>query len=69
MALKLFGSGKAALDCFLPPLIEGLAFTGQSMHIDSLPFVPPDMPGDGLDLLSVAGALAESGAVATELWV
>ena len=69
MAVKLFGIGKAALDGLLTPLIEYLAFTGQSMHVDSLSFVLPDMPGDGLDLLSTAGALAEPGAVSTELWV
>ena len=69
MAVKLFGIGKAALDGFLTPLIEGLAFTGQSIRVDSLPFILPDMPGDGLDLLSIAGALAEPGAVSTVFWV
>ena len=69
MSVKLFGIGKAALDGFLTPLIEGLAFTGQSMRVDFLPFILPDMPNDGFDLLGIAGALAEPGKVSAEFWV
>ena len=69
MSVKLFGIGKAALDGFLAPFIESLAFTGQSMRVDFLPFILPDMPSDGFDLLGIAGALAEPGTVSTEFWV
>ena len=67
MTMQLLAIGKAAFDRFLPPFIQGLPFRRQTMGVDGFPVVFPNVPGDGFDLLRVAGALTEGRTVATDL--
>ena len=57
MPMQLFGIGKAALDRLFTPFVERPARCCQTMGVNCLSVLLPDMPGHGSDLLCIAGAL------------
>lgn len=61
MPVELFRIGEAPFDRFLAALVDGLSLGGETMGIDAFPICFPDMPGDGFDVLGVAGALSQIG--------
>ena len=61
--------GKAAFNGFLSSLVDRFPLFGQAVGIDLLFMFFPDMTGDGLYGLCVAGALAEKRTTDAEGWV